>query len=167
MAILGGYLNSKKEPPPGHQKQREGSTRKAVPWQTCERVIRMKETSDLCKRVCSELCANGGPQPQLARGSRRPASATLVRPRKRGSHPLAQRRIGPCYHKHMKRTNLVLDEALLEEAVRVLGTKTYSATVNLALKEALRMKRIQGLADHIGKVEWLGDISAMRADSGR
>ncbi len=67
----------------------------------------------------------------------------------------------------MKRTNLVLDEALLEEAVRVLGTKTYSATVNLALAETLRVKRIQGLADHIGKVEWLGDLSEMRADCGR
>ena len=67
----------------------------------------------------------------------------------------------------MKRTNLVLDEEVLQEAVRVLGTKTYSATVNLALKEALRMKRIQGLADHIGKVAWLGDLSQMRGDSGR
>ncbi len=71
------------------------------------------------------------------------------------------------YRIHMKRTNLVLDEELLEEAVRVLGVKTYSATVNLALKEALRMRRIQGLADHIGNVEWLGDLSKMRADSGR
>ena len=67
----------------------------------------------------------------------------------------------------MKRTNLVLDEALLEEAVRVLGARTYSATVNLALKEALRMRRIQGLADHIGKVQWIGDLSEMRADSAR
>ena len=67
----------------------------------------------------------------------------------------------------MKRTNLVLDEALLEEAVRVLGARTYSATVNLALREALRMKRIQGLADHIGNVEWFGDLSEMRADSDR
>ena len=67
----------------------------------------------------------------------------------------------------MRRTNLVLDEELLEEAVRVLGVKTYSATVNLALKEVLRMRRIQGLADHIGKVEWLGDLSKMRADSRR
>ena len=67
----------------------------------------------------------------------------------------------------MKRTNLVLDEAVLEEAVRVLGAKTYSATVNLALREALRMKRIQGLADQIGRVEWLGNLSDMRADSDR
>ncbi|MDE0126143.1 MAG: type II toxin-antitoxin system VapB family antitoxin [Bryobacterales bacterium] len=67
----------------------------------------------------------------------------------------------------MKRTSLVLDEEILEEAVRVLGVRTYSATVNLALKEVLRMRRIQGLADHIGKVEWLGDLSEMREDSHR
>ena len=65
----------------------------------------------------------------------------------------------------MKRTSLVLDEKILEEAVRVLGVKTRSATVNLALQEVLRMRRIQGLADHIGKVEWLGDLSEMREDS--
>ncbi len=39
----------------------------------------------------------------------------------------------------MKRTNLVLDEKLLEEATRVLGLKTYSATVNKALEEAIRV----------------------------
>lgn len=70
-----------------------------------------------------------------------------------------------CYLIHMKRTNLVLDEKLLEEAVRVLGVKTYSATVNLALNEALRMRRIQGLADYIGNVEWHGDLPEMRGDS--
>lgn len=72
-----------------------------------------------------------------------------------------------CYPAHLKRTNLELEEDLLEEAMRVLGVKTHSATVNLALKEVLRMKRIQGLAEHIGKVEWLGDLSEMRADSRR
>ena len=65
----------------------------------------------------------------------------------------------------MKRTSLVHDEELLEEAVRVFGVKTYSATVNLALKEALRMRRILGRADYSGKVEWHGDLSEMRGDS--
>ena len=37
----------------------------------------------------------------------------------------------------------------------------------LALKETLRMGRIQGLADHVSNVEWLGDLAEMRADSGR
>ena len=61
----------------------------------------------------------------------------------------------------------MVDMAVLKEAARVLGTRTYSATVNLALKETLRMRRIQGLADHVGRVEWIGELSEMRGDSSR
>ena len=66
---------------------------------------------------------------------------------------------------HMKRTNLVVDEDLLEEAVRVLGTKTYSAAVNLALSEVLRMKRFEGITEHFGKIEWQGDLAEMCEDN--
>ncbi|MGA2134321.1 MAG: type II toxin-antitoxin system VapB family antitoxin [Bryobacteraceae bacterium] len=44
----------------------------------------------------------------------------------------------------MKRTNLVLDEQLLDEATRELGMKTYSAAINYALKEVLRMRKVEG-----------------------
>jgi Arc/MetJ family transcription regulator len=65
----------------------------------------------------------------------------------------------------MKRTNLVLDEALLKEATHVLGQKTYSATVNAALKEIVRQKQVEELADFVGKLEWIGDLSEMREDN--
>jgi Arc/MetJ family transcription regulator len=45
----------------------------------------------------------------------------------------------------MKRTNLVLDAKLLDEATHLLGVKTYSAAVNLALAEVMRLRKIQGL----------------------
>jgi Arc/MetJ family transcription regulator len=64
----------------------------------------------------------------------------------------------------MKRTNLVLDEQLLHEATRVLGEKTYSATVNRALEDAIRMKRIQSLETLFGQHLWEGDLSEMRED---
>jgi len=64
----------------------------------------------------------------------------------------------------MKRTSLVLDEELLGEAVRVLGARTYSATVNMALREAVRLKRLQSLSDFLGKGLWQGDLVAMRED---
>jgi Arc/MetJ family transcription regulator len=64
----------------------------------------------------------------------------------------------------MKRTNLVLDEQLLQEATRVLGEKTYSATVNRALEDAIRMKRIQSLETFLGQRLWEGDLSEMRED---
>ena len=42
---------------------------------------------------------------------------------------------------HMKRTNLVLNEQTLEEALRLSGERTYSATVNRALDEFVRGTR--------------------------
>lgn len=67
----------------------------------------------------------------------------------------------------MKRTNLVLDEDLLKEATREMGLKTYSATVNAVLKEAVRRMRVRKLAGFVGKVEWVGDLSKMREDNPR
>lgn len=67
----------------------------------------------------------------------------------------------------MKRTNLVLDANLLDEAVRVLGVKTYSAAVNAALRETLRVRKIQALLGQLGAGLWEGDLSAMREDRPR
>ena len=58
----------------------------------------------------------------------------------------------------------MLDEHLLEEATRALGAKTYSATVNLALAEALRVKKVMELPGFFGSQLWQGDLSAMRED---
>jgi len=64
----------------------------------------------------------------------------------------------------MKRTNLVLDEQLLHEATKVLGAKTYSAAVNTALAELIRVRKVQSLADFFGSGIWKGDLSQMRED---
>jgi Arc/MetJ family transcription regulator len=65
----------------------------------------------------------------------------------------------------MKRTNLVLDEDLLETATKTLGQKTYSATVNFALAEAVRVQKVLGLRRFFGSNAWEGDLSEMREDS--
>ena len=65
----------------------------------------------------------------------------------------------------MKRTNLVLDEKLLEEATRVLGLKTYSATVNKALEEAIRVQKVRSIPQFFGKIQWEGDLAEMRRDT--
>jgi hypothetical protein len=65
----------------------------------------------------------------------------------------------------MKRTNLVLDEQLLKEATRELGLKTYSATVNKALEEILRIRKVQRIPEFFGKGLWHGDLSEMREDN--
>lgn len=66
---------------------------------------------------------------------------------------------------HMKRTNLVLDEELLEQATKVLGVKTYSAAVNVALAEVLRVRKIQSLPQFFGRGLWEGNLREMRDDS--
>jgi Arc/MetJ family transcription regulator len=67
----------------------------------------------------------------------------------------------------MRRTNLVLDDQLLEQATRVLGAKTYSAAVNTALEEVIRLKKIQSLPRFFGTGIWEGDLESMREDRPR
>ena len=64
----------------------------------------------------------------------------------------------------MKRTNLVLDEHLLVQATQVLEAKTYSAAVNTALAEVIRMRKIQSIPHFFGSGIWEGDLSQMRED---
>ncbi len=64
----------------------------------------------------------------------------------------------------MKRTNLVLDEVLLDEAHKALGSKTYSEVVNLALKELLRRTTFAAIDGYAHSGVWEGDLGAMRGD---
>jgi hypothetical protein len=64
----------------------------------------------------------------------------------------------------MKRTNLVLDERLLKEATQALAAKTYSAAVNTALEEVIRVRKIQSIPNFFGTDIWRGDLSQMRED---
>jgi hypothetical protein len=66
----------------------------------------------------------------------------------------------------MKRTNLVLDEQLLEEATRLSGERTYSRTVERALEEFVRRARARRILDLAGSGLWEGDLAAMREDRG-
>jgi Arc/MetJ family transcription regulator len=68
---------------------------------------------------------------------------------------------------HMKRTNLVLDEALLEEAVRLSGERTYSAVVRRALEDFVRRIKARRILDLAGSGLWEGDLSEMREDGPR
>jgi Arc/MetJ family transcription regulator len=62
----------------------------------------------------------------------------------------------------MKRQNLMIQEDLLKEAQETLGLRTFSETVNHALKEALRVEKLKKMTELFGKVEWEGDTKEMR-----
>ena len=65
----------------------------------------------------------------------------------------------------MRRTTLMVDMALLNEATHALGQKTYSATVNAALADAVRTSKILQLSSVFGAGLWQGNLSEMREDA--
>jgi Arc/MetJ family transcription regulator len=67
----------------------------------------------------------------------------------------------------MKRTNLVLDAALLEEALRVSGERTYSHAVQRALDDFVRRARAGRILELAGSGLWEGNLSGMRDDRPR
>jgi Arc/MetJ family transcription regulator len=71
------------------------------------------------------------------------------------------------YTIHMKRTNLVLSEDLLREATRLSGEKTYSRAVQRALEDFVRRAKARRILELRGSGLWEGDLTAMRADTGR
>jgi Arc/MetJ family transcription regulator len=64
----------------------------------------------------------------------------------------------------MKRTNLVLDERLLEEATRLSGDRTYSRTVGRALEDYVRRIKARQILELAGSGLWEGDLAEMRRD---
>lgn len=65
----------------------------------------------------------------------------------------------------MKRTNLVLREDLLREAVAVSGEKTYSRAVEMALEDFVRRAKARRILQLRGSGAWSGDLATMRQDT--
>jgi Arc/MetJ family transcription regulator len=66
----------------------------------------------------------------------------------------------------MRRTNIVLDEKLVEKGKKATGLKTSKAVVDFALKELVRHSNQRRILDLFGSVEWEGDLSRLRTTRG-
>jgi Arc/MetJ family transcription regulator len=64
------------------------------------------------------------------------------------------------------RTNIVIDDKLMQDALRATGLKTKREVVELGLRTLLRLNRQADLRRYRGKLAWQGDLSAMRQDAG-
>ncbi|AZG76108.1 type II toxin-antitoxin system VapB family antitoxin [Methylocystis rosea] len=62
------------------------------------------------------------------------------------------------------RTNIVIDDKLMEEALRATGLKTKKEAVELALRTLLRLQRQKQIRSLRGKLDWRGDLDAMRTE---
>jgi len=62
----------------------------------------------------------------------------------------------------MIRTNIVLDEKLVNSALKVTKIKTRKALIDYALRELLRHAKQSELLKLRGKIHWEGDLDTSR-----
>jgi len=62
------------------------------------------------------------------------------------------------------RTNIVIDDELMAQAMRLTGLKTKREVMEVALAQLVARKKQDQLAAAFGKLKWEGDLDAMRTD---
>ncbi len=62
------------------------------------------------------------------------------------------------------RTNIVIDDKLMKDALRATGLKTKREAVELGLRTLLRLRQQEDIRRYRGKLGWQGDLDAMRTD---
>jgi Arc/MetJ family transcription regulator len=64
------------------------------------------------------------------------------------------------------RTNIEIDDQLMEEAMRRAKTKTKRETVEQALRLLISVNRQTGIRKFRGKIQWEGSLDELRASRG-
>ncbi|MGV3456452.1 type II toxin-antitoxin system VapB family antitoxin [Sphingomonas sp.] len=62
------------------------------------------------------------------------------------------------------RTNIVIDDQLMADAMRASGAKTKKEAVEEALRTMIRIRGQEDIRKLRGKIQWVGDLDAMRTD---
>jgi Arc/MetJ family transcription regulator len=60
------------------------------------------------------------------------------------------------------RTNIVIDNSLMQRAMKATGLSTKKAVVEEGLRLLIKVKGQEGIRRLRGKIEWEGDLGAMR-----
>ena len=60
------------------------------------------------------------------------------------------------------RTNIVINDELMADALKLTGLKTKREAVELGLKTLVRLKKQEKLRQYRGKLSWEGDLNEMR-----
>lgn len=62
------------------------------------------------------------------------------------------------------RTNIVIDDTLMDDALKLTGLKTKREAVELGLRTLIRLKRQEDIRRFRGKLHWDGDLDQIRTD---
>ena len=62
------------------------------------------------------------------------------------------------------RTNVVIDDNLMNGALKASGLKTKKDAIEAGLKLLVKFKKISKVKEYRGKLKWSGDLDDMRLD---
>ncbi len=62
------------------------------------------------------------------------------------------------------RTNVVIDDELMNGALKASGLKTKKDAIEAGLKLLVKFKRLSMIRKHRGKLKWSGNLDDMRLD---
>lgn len=62
------------------------------------------------------------------------------------------------------RTNVEIDDKLISEAMELSGARTKREAVDMALRQLVKIGRQGEIRKWRGKLDWTGDLEAMRID---
>jgi Arc/MetJ family transcription regulator len=62
----------------------------------------------------------------------------------------------------MSRTNVVLDDAIIENCMKITGIKTKKSVIDFALRELIRKDKQKKILQLQGNINWDGDLQQMR-----
>jgi Arc/MetJ family transcription regulator len=60
------------------------------------------------------------------------------------------------------RTNIDIDDKLMKQAMKATGATTKKAAVEACMRQTIQLKEQAKIRDLFGKVQWEGDLEAMR-----
>jgi Arc/MetJ family transcription regulator len=62
------------------------------------------------------------------------------------------------------RTNIVIDDQLMADALKASGLNTKREVVELGLKTLIKLKQQEKIKNFKGKLKWSGNLEEMRLD---
>ena len=62
------------------------------------------------------------------------------------------------------RTNIVIDDVLMRDALKATGLKTKREAVEMGLRTLLRLRNQEDVRKFRGKLHWEGNLDEMRTD---
>ena len=62
------------------------------------------------------------------------------------------------------RTNIVIDDELMANALQLTGLRTKREAVELGLKALIKLKKQENIKQFRGKLNWQGDLDELRLD---